>query len=449
MKLLLPVLLLTLSGCASLGAEPQMFDCDQLNAFTKDYDGLPILKQIQQGADDQPGAGQTGSATDSGTMRNRDIDQNDPLLLSLTKDQPNDRNGPLTSEPKKILLLSGGSFWGAFGAGALNQMAQDNPKLRFDIVTGVSTGAMQTIFAAVGDYAALEAQYAISEEAQLVQKGDLFTVKNKGYLYNTDGLRKTVERALCSDGENCPLIEKLASSSTQAFVGIVDGRTGKFRSVSITTIALSAYPKPDSHLKPALTHRQAQQCIAGAVMASSAVPGFMQPVQISHRTYLDGGARYSVYEDHVGQVLKQAEAENSAFVAELFVVRNGPTVVPEPTLAADKQTAQIDEKPDVGQVAKRAYSILVNQSELQSIAGLRLTRPKGTIYFMTADGYRSHGSCLREESEAEQMFPPKFMTCLIRWGHQKAKSSGWLKLCEIGSPQCAPQPALQQSSTKG
>ena len=55
-----------------------------------------------------------------------------------------------------VLVLSGGGQNGAFGAGFLNGLAQgadDLSDLNFDIVTGISTGALQATFAFLGpDY---------------------------------------------------------------------------------------------------------------------------------------------------------------------------------------------------------------------------------------------------------------------------------------------------------
>src|SRR6185503_17797660 len=54
-----------------------------------------------------------------------------------------------------ILIISGGGDWGAFGAGFLKGWARVNGEMarpQFDIVTGVSTGALIASFACFGDH---------------------------------------------------------------------------------------------------------------------------------------------------------------------------------------------------------------------------------------------------------------------------------------------------------
>ena len=58
-----------------------------------------------------------------------------------------------------MLVISGGGDWGAFGAGVLKGWSQVKGELarpQFDIVTGVSTGAMIAPFAFIGDDDAVE-----------------------------------------------------------------------------------------------------------------------------------------------------------------------------------------------------------------------------------------------------------------------------------------------------
>src|ERR1700750_1846627 len=60
-----------------------------------------------------------------------------------------------------ILIISGGGDWGAFGTGFLKgwgKIPKSDPMARpdFDIVTGVSTGALIAPFAYIGSEAAIE-----------------------------------------------------------------------------------------------------------------------------------------------------------------------------------------------------------------------------------------------------------------------------------------------------
>lgn len=56
----------------------------------------------------------------------------------------------LHGRPLKILQLSGGGQNGAFGAGVLYGWGESGARPQFDIVTGISTGALIATFAFLG-----------------------------------------------------------------------------------------------------------------------------------------------------------------------------------------------------------------------------------------------------------------------------------------------------------
>lgn len=60
------------------------------------------------------------------------------------------RRGAAESQPMRVLALSGGGAGGAFGAGALSGLSKVGARPVFDMVTGVSTGALIAPFAFIG-----------------------------------------------------------------------------------------------------------------------------------------------------------------------------------------------------------------------------------------------------------------------------------------------------------
>jgi hypothetical protein len=94
---------------------------------------------------------------------------------------------------------------------------------------------------------------------------------------------------------------------------------------------------------------------------------------------------------------------------KLYVIRNGPT-----RIAPD---AEIDHNPRPDLTALRAYRIIVNESEVMSIAALRLSRPTGAIDFTTANGFASKCS-----KQTDQPFEQSFMKCLVELGEARASS---------------------------
>ncbi len=65
---------------------------------------------------------------------------------TVARSLPDDHDG----EPLRVLALSGGGAGGAFGAGALVGMTQSGQRPRFDVVTGVSAGALIAPYAFLG-----------------------------------------------------------------------------------------------------------------------------------------------------------------------------------------------------------------------------------------------------------------------------------------------------------
>jgi predicted acylesterase/phospholipase RssA len=61
------------------------------------------------------------------------------------------RLGPVVSgQPVSMLALSGGGEHGAFGAGLLSGWTESGHRPAFNVVTGVSTGALMAPFAFLG-----------------------------------------------------------------------------------------------------------------------------------------------------------------------------------------------------------------------------------------------------------------------------------------------------------
>ncbi len=368
---------------------------------------------------------------------------------------------PLLKEPV-VLLLSGGGQWGAYGASFLNQLQNYEPSRlpKFVLVTGVSTGAIQALYVSAEQakrtpegtetqLAALQRQYSPIKESEIVDRGSLLGAVFSGSVAGLKPLRKRIEDALCplkaKRELTCPLIDALADpGAPPALIGFVDAKSGKMQFVDIKDIALHR----------GLSNTEKQQCITGATMASAAVPFFYQQVRIASddpdtreqdikpRTYYDGGVRQSVFFAFTDSITKAAmektgwkptKAEQTP-PRTIFMVRNGPTFV--------RTDGSPDTKADGITAASRGYQLLVNQSEITSLAAIRPLFPKADIFLTTADGHEQSfadpapelggqaeytGGCRRTEESLDRIFDPQFMTCLRASGRHKAKK-GWIKL---------------------
>ena len=378
-----------------------------------------------------------------------------------------------TSRP--ILLLSGGGQWGAFGASYLKAVHANTPGglPDFRVVTGVSTGAMQSLFFAnwrdpASRAAALDEMYSaydIDDESEIVDRGGLPALATKGAMAQLGPLHERIIERICPKGaDECPMIDAFRTkeagrartdgdaSKDYVLVGLVDAASGAFKYVSLNALVDSQYGSGE----PGWQHRAAE-CLAGAVLASSAMPAYYQQLQVGdekagYRTYIDGGARASVFQALISrafspavliQAIQAAEPALSAKAAisattdaggPIYVIRNGPTsvVANEPT---DKAWSGLT-------ALERAYAIMVNQSEVNSVAVIRLVQPRGPLWLATADGYASFGKdkprCVKANNDA--MFEPEFMKCLFALGKEKAairRENGgpWISVSEVGANQ--------------
>ena len=374
-----------------------------------------------------------------------------------------------TSRP--ILLLSGGGQWGAFGASYLKEVHARTPSglPDFRVVTGVSTGAMQSLF--FGNWHNPESRaealnemykaYDIDDESEIVKRGGLPALVSRGAMAQLGPLHERIIERICPKGaKECPVIKAFqtkpadsaradgGATTNYVLVGMVDAESGDFKYVSLNALVDDQFVPGDADWQ----HRAAE-CLAGAVLASSAMPAYYQQVQVGdekagYHTYIDGGARASVFQALISrafspavlvQAIQAAEPALSAKAAisattdaggPIYVIRNGPTsvVANEPT---DKAWSGLT-------ALQRAYAIMVNQSEVNSVAVIRLVQPKGELWLATADGYASfkNGKTRCEKANKDAMFEPNFMKCLFALGKEKAaivRDNGgpWISVSEV------------------
>ena len=111
-----------------------------------------------------------------------------------------------------LLIISGGGDWGAFGAGVLKGWGRVKGELarpQFDVVTGVSTGALIAPFAFLGDDASIERVvqlYRNPVEDIAVSRGWLFFLPNNPSLYLLPGLERELRASL-----DRPVLERLVA----------------------------------------------------------------------------------------------------------------------------------------------------------------------------------------------------------------------------------------------
>lgn len=430
---------LLLAGCATRGALD--FACDQF-APVELPAGVVVGSIIQDQGKEARGLLSSEQAL---TRVEADIAcaRSDPLMRAMLATTGRCGTPAIATRANRLLLLSGGGQWGAFGAGFLDRLDAGGKLPEFTTITGISTGAMQALLLGddrPGKFGRLAAEYKIATESDIVDRNSKAVALITGSVAGLAPLVGKIERALCSDAviaeaqspetADCLLVRLADGSGPAVIVGFVESESGKMMVVSLNELARTYAAKSLIGQTPAVRLRHARTCVTAAAVASAAMPGFYQQVRVSYfgtngqrvrKTLLDGGVRQSVFLPAVSAALRQAEAATTGGAAsgELYVVRNGPTT--------GKLESEANGNRGVLSTALRSYDIVVNQLEVGSLAALRVEYPELPIKLATADGLATE-SCLAKR-DPERMFDPDFMTCLQTVGVSKAdRADPWLAI---------------------
>jgi predicted acylesterase/phospholipase RssA len=185
-----------------------------------------------------------------------------------------------------VLAISGGGDWGAFGAGVLQGWRDVKGELalpRFDVVTGVSTGALIAPFAYLGDDASL----AVVDDLYRSPKSDWIVLKDwfvflpwRESFTDTSGLRREVEENLTPER-----IARIADESKQDRALII-GTTN----LDLGLPRAWALGRETEHMN----ERGGVKRVHDILMASAAIPGIFPPVVIDDTLHVDGGTTANV-----------------------------------------------------------------------------------------------------------------------------------------------------------
>lgn len=189
-----------------------------------------------------------------------------------------------------VALLSAGGQWGAFSAGFMSGWSQNSTDPRpenFDLVTGVSTGALMAPFVFAGpayDPVLRDLYYGINEERIFRRRGPLELVRASS-LWDVEPLEDLIDLYLTPD-----LISVLGAEAEERslLVGTVNLESGFFEAFDITSMAASGSP-------------ETRDCISEGLLASSAIPVALPPRLIDGQLYVDGATRQAVFLDGLAE----------------------------------------------------------------------------------------------------------------------------------------------------
>lgn len=191
---------------------------------------------------------------------------------------------------RTVLALSGGGKFGAYSVGVLNGWRATGTMPRFDILTGVSTGAI------IGTYAFLGGEYEtrVAKLYTSMDSADVFRSRRNIALLWADAAAtsKPLEKLLAEniDAQMVAAVGAAHAEGRRFYVATTNLDTMKLVIWDMGAIASSGRP-------------DAVELYRRIILASSAVPGFLPPVKIDvtvngrrySEMHCDGGATSQVF----------------------------------------------------------------------------------------------------------------------------------------------------------
>lgn len=188
-----------------------------------------------------------------------------------------------------VLAISGGGAFGAFSVGVLNGWTASGQRPRFDVVTGVSTGAL------VATYAFLGPQY----DAHLKQ---LFTNITDEDIYESLGILPVLLRGNVSYASNEPLKQIIRAQATPELLQEVAQQHALGRRLYVASTNLDTRRMVIWDMG-AIAQTGDTELYSKILIASAAIPGFFPPerfdIEVDGDMYtelhVDGGVTAAVF----------------------------------------------------------------------------------------------------------------------------------------------------------
>ncbi len=217
-----------------------------------------------------------------------------------------------------MLTLSGGGENGAFGAGILKAWSDSGSRPEFLAVTGISTGAIISVFAFLGtDYDDQLTSFYTSTDAKdlYVKKGFLAAITSLS-LFDTSQFESKVR-----DTINPELLSRTAEAYEQ----------GRILLIGTTNLDVQRMAIWDMGYIASLETPEAEKLFEDIVLASASIPGMFPAVPVNveyegeqyQEIHVDGGVVRQVFllPDEISitpELLTYPERDRN-----LFVIRNG------------------------------------------------------------------------------------------------------------------------------
>ena len=360
---------------------------------------VAVLEEAESAQTPEPGgpaaARPRSLGVDPGSSRGRTLVRQSEALASLRASLA---RSFVAGESWRVLALSGGGQWGAFGAGFLKGWTERGDRPEFRVVTGTSTGSLISTLAFLGSAYddQLRDQYlSIGGDGDVFEKRFLLTALFTSSLYKTGPLRRRVEAVITP--EIIRAVADEAARGRRLFVGAVDLDRGIFKPFDLTEIASRG-------------GESARRDYVEALMASTAIPVLFPPVIIGDSTYVDGGIRRNIFAKAItAEVGRLAGGTGGPGEATIYCLVNG---------ALNTGSRQVPRK--VLDIARRTVDVLLDESTDGNLLRIYLQAQKASPPLQFRMTCIPATMCNAVGSE-ENQFDPQLMRCLYDEGRRFAR----------------------------
>jgi predicted acylesterase/phospholipase RssA len=309
----------------------------------------------------------------------------------------------------QFLAISGGGENGAFGAGLLCGWTTQGTRPVFDLVTGVSTGALSAPFAFLGsEYdPQLRAVYTETNAAQILSKRRLLAAVFSDAMADNEPLYRTISKYL--DERMIQAIAAAYDAGRLLLIGSTDLDAQVPVIWNIGAIAKSGHPK-------------AVETIRRILLASAAIPGAFPPTMVDvtidgkpyQEMHVDGGAFAQTFLYPAALTENRLERKRRGqpvIEANAYIIRNG---------RLDPEWATVERR-TLG-IAGRAISTMIAASGYNDVIRIYNTTHRDGIDYNLAYIGRDF------DMELTEPFEPAYMRALYQYAYQKAaRGYDWAK----------------------
>ncbi|QPH55001.1 patatin-like phospholipase family protein [Pontivivens ytuae] len=297
-----------------------------------------------------------------------------------------------------ILVLSGGGAWGAFGAGYLEGWTQSGARPEFEVVTGISTGAIIAPFAFIGaqEDSRLRTFYTTTQDSDLFRIAPLFALRGGSAVTDTTPFLGVIDREITP-----AVVARIADEHRRGrrlLIGTTNLDAERPVVWNIGEIAVQGGPG-------------AEALIERIILASASIPGAFPPVEIAvgegeaqrGELHVDGGVTRALFALPEGVSLAALDDALPGGLGEIryHVIVNG-------TLAPEYDPVETP----LFSIASRALTTMIKQQTRDNIAAIRASA--------AMDGAEVNVIAVPEsfDGESDTAFDPAFMSELFEIGRR-------------------------------